>query len=319
MPSNYTLVSHMEDLNHAKISLYQVHGNEKFFRENEMDNHLDKKYSKDIGYVDRNTTIETLYFLFDQFLDWLQNDESISNLKTAYLDPDIMPNEYLFQFDIKPDNPLIYFLDYGSLLGSYRNQSIIPWDVNGDIGILHKDLQQLPLEYETNKWIFKQNPMFYEAPDMNIYDSHNTVPARVISKKNGIFINIWAYSLIHKTEFDCYLYSTNDFLRHEKWHKATDLFPINKTGGILKDINNIPIPKNTRKWLLSYYDNLGVPEDHKNDGDFDADYDYQSYGWGGWGYGDGEQIKDLKEQLKQQKEEIEKLKELILADKKDKL
>lgn len=317
MPRNYTLVSHVEDLQNAKISLYQVHGNSKYFVENEFDNHLDKQYSENIGYVGRNATIETLYFLFEQFFDWINNDKIISKLKTAYLDPDIMPNEYLFKFDIKPDNKLIYFLDYGTLLGSFRNQSIIPWDVNGDIGFLAKDLQQLPIEYETDSWIFKQNPVFYESDDINVYDSHNTVAARVISKTNGIFINIMPYSLIHKINTDvCYLYSTGDFLLDDKWHKAMDLFPLNMTGGVLRHLKNIPIPRNTRKWLLTYYSDLKVPEQHKYDDiDNDANYDYNNYGYG-WGYGDGEQIKDLKQQLEQQKEEIEKLKALIVDSKK---
>merc|ERR1712113_1000795 len=127
-------------------------------------------------------------------------------------------------------------------LGSFRNKSIIVWDVNGDIGFLAKDLQQLPIKYETDLWIFKQNPVFYESDDINVYDSHNTVAARVISKINGIFINIWAYSLIHKINTDvCYLYSTGDFLLDDKWHKAMDLFPLNKTGGILRHLKNIPI------------------------------------------------------------------------------
>eukprot|EP01084_Bolivina_argentea_P035050 64989_1 len=320
IPSNYTLISHMEDLRHAKVSLYQVHGNEKFFRESENDNHLDSVYSK--GYIERNETIDTLYFLFEEFFNWLQKNKSISKLRTAYLSHDIMPSEYLFDFNIKPNDGLIYFLDYGTLLGSYRNQSIIPWDVNGDIGFMIKDIQQLPLQYETKTWIFKQNPMFHKEEEMNIYDSHNTVAARLISKKNGVFINIMPYSLIFKQDM-IYVYSTADFLQHEKWHKANDLFPLNKTGGTLKQLNYLPIPHNVKKWLLTYYPSLTIPQEHLFDNNnYNDNYDFDRYnmydGWGGYDADHKAKINELKEQLEQQKEEIEKLKELILTKRKDK-
>ena len=313
MPSNYTLISQLEDLNHAKLRLYQVHGNAKFFKESDLDNHLDHEYSKNIGYVDRNQTVETLYFLFEEFMEWLQKNESISSLQTAYLSQEIMPMEYANAFDIKPTDSLLYFLDYGTLLGSHRNQSIIPWDVNGDIGFMIKDLQQLPLEYESKEWHFKQNPMFHQDEmALNVYDSHNTVAARVISKENGVFINVMPYSFVHKTDSvtDAYVYSTADFLSHEKWHKASDLFPLNKTGGTLRHLKHLCVPNNVNKWLLTYYDSLAVPEEHKH-GDVDS-YNYDDYNY--WAY-DGNKLKDLKDQLEAQKEGIERLKELILAKK----
>eukprot|EP01083_Nonionella_stella_P019941 55356_1 len=315
MPANYTLVSHMEDLRHARVSLYQVHGNTKFFVESEIDNHLDKEYSQD-RYIDKNETIDTLYYLFEQFFDWLQNNDTISSLRTAYLSPDIMPSGYLFDFDIKPSDSLIYFLDYGTLLGSYRNQSIIPWDVNGDIGFMVEDLHQLPLQYESDTWVFKQNPAFYVDDSMKVYDSHNTVAARVISKKNGVFINIMPYSLIHKPDITdvIYVYSTADFLEHEKWHQAKDLFPIHKAA-TLKHLKHLHVPHNVEKWLLTYYQSLAIPDEHKYNDDAANLGDYNAYNYYGYGAGHAENIKELKDQLEQQKEEIEKLKELILTKK----
>eukprot|EP01012_Entosiphon_sulcatum_P025059 TRINITY_DN30324_c0_g1_i1.p1 TRINITY_DN30324_c0_g1~~TRINITY_DN30324_c0_g1_i1.p1 ORF type:complete len:310 (+),score=42.98 TRINITY_DN30324_c0_g1_i1:37-966(+) len=36
-----------------------------------------------------------------------------------------------------------YWLDYGTLLGAWRNQSIIPWDNDADIGVLSADLDRV--------------------------------------------------------------------------------------------------------------------------------------------------------------------------------
>ena len=319
IPSNLTLVSHMSSLHHTRLSLYQVHGNVKFFRESPVDNHLDDQYSKDVGFVDRNETIDTLYFLFEAFFDWLQHNDTVSSLRTAYASTDILPLEYLKSLDIRSDDGLIYFLDYGSLLGSFRNASIIAWDVNGDIGFMHRDLQQLPLEHEAAQWIFRQNPMYYEDASLSVYDSHNTVAARVIAKANGVFINVMPYSLIHKTDAvdDAYVYSTADFLEHEKWHRATDLFPINKTGGALKHLTGLQVPHNVEKWLLTYYDDLKAPSEHEADLGWNADYDYNAYGgWMGYDGNEADSIQALKGELQQQREEIEQLKQLILEQRK---
>ena len=50
-----------------------------------------------------------------------------------------------------------YWLEYGSLLGSYREKDIIEWDDDGDIGIMLNDLNKFPLKYETTNWIWIRN------------------------------------------------------------------------------------------------------------------------------------------------------------------
>merc|ERR1712232_1097346 len=83
-------------------------------------------------------------------------------------------------------------MGYGSFLGAYRENDIIAWDTDGDIGIFDFVLDTLPVQYETKTFVFRRNPILSHL----IYDSHNTVSARFISKTNGVFIDIFAYSIV---------------------------------------------------------------------------------------------------------------------------
>jgi len=41
--------------------------------------------------------------------------------------------------DVFDQNGIVYFLDYGTLLGCIRDESFIPWDTDIDIGVIDSD------------------------------------------------------------------------------------------------------------------------------------------------------------------------------------
>merc|ERR1712154_272858 len=111
-----------------------------------------------------------------------------------------------------------------------------------------------------------------------------------------------------------YVYSTMDFLNSDKWHRASDLFPLNRSGGILGELRNLGTPHREEKWLRTYYDDLSVPAEFANGLEDTSYLDYDSYG--GWmdDNPQGEELKELQQEVERQREEIQKLKELVLSN-----
>eukprot|EP01083_Nonionella_stella_P013861 39004_1 len=232
--SNGTSIKLLQ-INNLEIKLphrfYQIEDNPKYFTEFEGHPHVDKQYGiEDLSMDDIHNTLRHLYLEFkNTFLPshW-QNLSNIS--KNA-----------------------CYWLEYGTLMGAYRDQDIIPWDDDGDMGIFDHCLYELPLIYESMDWVFKRNP----SQNSYIYDSHNTVSARFISKRNGVFIDFYSYSTVNGYVYNSW--SVNNF---DYWQPLDDLLPLNHSGVFLLN-HTFNIPRNTKKWLLNEYGTLEVPYDHR--------------------------------------------------------
>merc|ERR1712062_840772 len=144
----------------------------------------------------------------------------------------------------------LYWLEYGTLLGSWREEDIIRWDDDGDLGIFDFILAQFPMRYESADWIFRRNP--YQ--NSSVYDGSNTVSARIISKWNGVFVDLFAYLIIGNYLYNSW--SINDF---NFWQKIDDLLPIGE--GVFLKNKTFLIPRNTERWLLNEYKTLEAPPD----------------------------------------------------------
>ena len=102
---------------------------------------------------------------------------------------------------------------HGSLIGYYFDKKILPWDDDIDVIVVgYEDILALASldGWESKDFIFKVNPNFINK---NTNDHRNKIDARMISKKNGCFIDVTFFWKSGNTHFakDGHRYS-NDML-----------------------------------------------------------------------------------------------------------
>ncbi|TMW56188.1 hypothetical protein Poli38472_008836 [Pythium oligandrum] len=123
------------------------------------------------------------------------------HLEMAYVKPgsclscqelnDILRNLVLTTAATFEQHNITYFLDSGTLLGAFRDQRVIPFDNDADVGV-----DQLGLHYLQTKKI--EFPPGYELTVWNskLYP-HSTrdfkLPGRVIHQGSGLYVDIFAY------------------------------------------------------------------------------------------------------------------------------
>eukprot|EP01084_Bolivina_argentea_P304523 525930_1 len=257
-------ILHIENLDweHRNILgnkiFYKIENNPKYFKENEKYHHLDQQYGNSDIELTEDEIHNTLQYLFIEFKKYISNSNITHNINIS---------------KTIINNNMLYWLEYGSLLGSWRDNDIIAWDDDGDIGIFDYILDQLPIKYESKQWIFKRNPQIRGY----IYDSHNTVSARFISKINGVFIDLFSYWILQYNDKE-YVYNTWSINNFDFWQILDDLLPITNHTFFNHSFN---VPYNTKKWLENEYPyGLEAPKVY-NDSDwgyyFDEWYNEQSH------------------------------------------
>ena len=129
---------------------------------------------------------------------------------------------------------------YGGLIGYYFNGKLLPWDDDIDMILIGNCVNKIK-NYQGKKYIIEVNP------NNNIYsekDWRNKISARVISKLNGIFIDITFY-----TEKNKYLICKDG----NKYLKK-DIIPTNKIlkKGFFEGIQ-VYLPNNIKQCLITRY------------------------------------------------------------------
>ncbi|KAF1315603.1 hypothetical protein FI667_g15921, partial [Globisporangium splendens] len=95
--------------------------------------------------------------------------------------------------DVFERNNVSYWLDSGTLLGSYREQNVIPYDLDADIGIDeatyirlrdNNELLEFPSVYEFH---------MFEAKFRNHGHRDAAIPVRLVHTKSGLYIDIFVF------------------------------------------------------------------------------------------------------------------------------
>ena len=208
----------------AHLKFYEINPSVKYFVENLKNEHEDSVYG--IGELSLNETHQTLMKLMTDFATFME--EQNVNYGTNG-----------------------YWLDYGTLLGSWRNQSIISHDDDADMGIFDFVLNQLPSKWENDEVIWIKNAL---PSNTFVWDWWNHIRARFVSKKNGRFIDFVAYSVIEDQFGIKYAVSTAPKPNFKCFQILADILPINRNGILSNGLFNVP--NNAENYLLKIFTTL---------------------------------------------------------------
>ena len=127
----------------------------KFFKEKLNNSHLDLQYGKQSNNLNTHAELKNILKEFTKIC--------VSK-------------------DIKP------IVMHGSLIGWYFNRKILPWDNDIDIVLMGKSINNFKKidNFENDDVIIKVNP----NSENRGLDQNNKIDGRIISKKNGVFIDI---------------------------------------------------------------------------------------------------------------------------------
>lgn len=156
------------------------------------------------------------------------------------------------------DAHIPWWVDCGTLLGTYRYGGIIPWDYDIDIAVLAPDFENV------RRTLQRLDPEKYEVQDWSGRNLPDTF-LKVFVKESKDFIDLYFYAIDPKEKQIRYIFSLENNIFFFEWWKIDErrfkkpigfdvVFPLKKAlfDGIEVFIPNQPVP-----FLQRYYgDNL---------------------------------------------------------------
>ena len=154
-----------------KISNFNIYSlNTKFFNEVPYHPHLDARFGK------KDPSCDCKSLCFSCGINQGELHKTLIYLLKKFM-------KYSHKRGIKP------ILMYGNLIGYYFNGQMLPWDDDIDLILVGDSIHKME-NYETKDYLIEVNPYSYIYDER---DNKNKISARVISKKNGIFIDLTFY------------------------------------------------------------------------------------------------------------------------------
>ncbi len=117
--------------------------------------------------------------------------------------------DMLIAFDkVCRNNNIPYWLEYGSLIGAVRHKGFIPWDDDIDVSVLEEDKDRLRecLLRELPDYLAYQDSTvdpcaFFPYARLRDKKSYCYYPHFVNLKEQGLWLDIFYYSVIHSSSF----------------------------------------------------------------------------------------------------------------------
>eukprot|EP01012_Entosiphon_sulcatum_P002808 TRINITY_DN10686_c0_g1_i1.p1 TRINITY_DN10686_c0_g1~~TRINITY_DN10686_c0_g1_i1.p1 ORF type:complete len:333 (+),score=33.35 TRINITY_DN10686_c0_g1_i1:63-1061(+) len=149
-----------------------------------------------------------------------------------------------------------YWLDWGTLLGSWRTGDVIPWDDDGDVGFLERDIQAIRRGVRDG-YRFKCKCILIDRHPPAGVD----IPFIFVDYRSGVYVDLFVYRPVTR--------KGKRFLTNKVWPTyspnvvpAAYVFPLAKCqlGG-----SNYTCPQRTKAYLTSMYGDLSVPFEHREE------------------------------------------------------
>ena len=178
-------------------------------------------------------------------------------------------------------NDIPYWLDQGTLLGAYRHQGIIPWDLDIDMAVEHESHEKLwslrpeiPKPYEmiqvSKLWTFDKIMPFLR----------HVIPRktflRVVDYETGSFVDIFEYRALENGDRELLRWTLTNFKCDEstrtehlalRTHPRDHIYPLTKKLSL--EGRDYFVPAQTKAYLHHVYGEDLSP-DHEWDGEKQA-------------------------------------------------
>jgi len=181
-----------------------------------------------------------------------------------YLDRSVRKEVLLQLLDVAVEfftqNKVEFWMTHGTLLGSYRNQSYIPWDVDADLAITTRGMETVLAIASDAKG---RTPLdFFGHPDVQFLVTKETgayLPFKIVNTTNGVYVDLFLFHPSEDASFDfkwpfensCYSCQTNP----NKWFNVEEevLHPLQQCEF---EGRSLPCPHQTETYLKALYNDL---------------------------------------------------------------
>lgn len=204
-------------------------------------------------------------------------ENSVDNLKKVIL------SIFDYVVSICKKYNIDYFMTYGSLLGSVREHTIIPWDDDVDIGMTYENMLKLKAAVQNEKnekyrFIF---PFENDSPFLlaKCYDTSTTLKERFLEKTESVCLDIDVYFPVSKEKIENKIFTDKKKLlwchrmysfktgwisskTHNslKWKISSFLSLFYSKKALLKRIKTICINEEARDYFVFFHDKMNAYE-----------------------------------------------------------
>lgn len=154
-------------------------------------------------------------------------------------------------------NGIEYWLDGGTLLGSFRDGHLIPWDDDADVCLREEGLRRLlailptcPLGDPGARFLLRRSPYVHGEPE----PPADVIPGLLVDVTSGVFVDLFLCHELNARWLKMYWLGPCHECRASgvRFRRET-VFPLGQTS---LEGRGFPCPNDSRRYLRSYYGDL---------------------------------------------------------------